>query len=249
MEGPSLLLAAEQLQPFCGKEVLSVSGTEKIDHKLFLHKQVRDIFSWGKHLVLQFDEYALRIHFMLFGTYRTVVGSSMFTGDYKPNGSAKLIFEFDGGRFEMYNCSLKILEGNHVQQYYDFSLDVLSAQWNPLDALRKVEMAPEEEIGDILLDQDIFAGVGNVIRNESMWLTKIHPTKKVSCLSTEQLQQLIHTITDYAKKMHEWRKTDTVHEHDNVYRQMNCPECGADIIRQQTGRAKRWSYFCPVCQT
>jgi endonuclease-8 len=57
MEGPSLLLAAEQLQTFCGKEILSVSGTEKIDHALFLHKPVRDIFSWGKHLVLQFDEY------------------------------------------------------------------------------------------------------------------------------------------------------------------------------------------------
>ena len=249
MEGPSLFLAQEQLQPFCGKEVLRVSGTDKLDHALFLHKNICDIFSWGKHLVFQFDTFGLRVHFMLFGTFRAVVEGKTYTGDYAPTGEPKLVFEFENGRFEMYNCSLKILDGDHVMQYYDFSVDVMSKKWNPLEALRQVEMMCDQEISDVLLNQDIFAGVGNVIRNEALWLNKILPTKKVRQLSTQQLQALIETVGDYAKKFYEWRKTDSVHDHDNVYRKQHCPGCGTEILRQQTGKAKRWSYICPTCQT
>lgn len=248
MEGPSLSLAQEQLQPFCGKAVLKVSGTG-LDHALFLHKHVADIFSWGKHLVFQFDTIGLRVHFMLFGSYRAVVEGKTYTGDYAPTGEPKLMFEFENGQFEMYNCSLKILDGKDVKQYYDFSVDVMSKDWNPAEALRQVEMSSEQEISDVLLDQDIFAGVGNVIRNEALWLNKILPTKKVNKLSTEQLQKLIETVSDYAKKFHEWRKTDSVHEHDHVYRKTNCPTCGTKIERKQTGKAKRWSYICTTCQT
>ena len=69
MEGPSLVLAKEQLRPFKGKTVLAVSGNTKIGKERFVGQKVRDIFSWGKHLVFQFDGVALRFHFMLFGTF------------------------------------------------------------------------------------------------------------------------------------------------------------------------------------
>lgn len=249
MEGPSLFLASEQLQPFCGKEVLKVTGTDPIDHTLFLHKRIVDIFSWGKHLVFQFDNVGLRVHFMLFGTYEAVVEGQTYTGDYKKSGTPKLVFEFENGVFEMYHSSLKIIEGSDVKKYYDFSTDILSRNWDPLEALRKVELAPNEEIGDILLDQDIFSGVGNVIRNESLWIEKILPTRKVNKLSTEQLQHLIKTVATFSKKFLDWRRTDSVHDHDKVYRKVTCSVCGGDITRKRTGKAARWSYFCSTCQT
>jgi endonuclease-8 len=67
MEGPSLYLAARQLKPFRGKTVLSVSGNTKIEKERILQKKVKAIFSWGKQLIIQFDEFALRTHFLLFG--------------------------------------------------------------------------------------------------------------------------------------------------------------------------------------
>ncbi|HSL43890.1 MAG TPA: hypothetical protein VK897_10700, partial [Anaerolineales bacterium] len=73
MEGPSLYLAAKQLKPFRGKTVLSLSGNTKIEKERILKKKVKNIFSWGKHLVIQFDEFALRTHFMLFGTFEATV--------------------------------------------------------------------------------------------------------------------------------------------------------------------------------
>jgi hypothetical protein len=51
MEGPSLYLAANQLKPFKGKTVLSVSGNSKIEKERMLQKKVKNIFAWGKHLI------------------------------------------------------------------------------------------------------------------------------------------------------------------------------------------------------
>ena len=83
MEGPSLYLAEEQLQPFRKQVVTAVSGNTKIEKERLLHKEVKDIFSWGKHLVLQFDTFAVRFHFLLFGTFQATIDGNTITGDYK----------------------------------------------------------------------------------------------------------------------------------------------------------------------
>ena len=58
MEGPSLHLAAEQLQPFAGRRIQSVSGNSKIGIERLSGLKVNEIFAWGKHLVFQFDTFA-----------------------------------------------------------------------------------------------------------------------------------------------------------------------------------------------
>ncbi len=83
MEGPSLYLAQRQLRDFRKQKVLAVSGNTKEDKARLNGLVVRDIFSWGKHLVFQFDDFALRVHFMLFGTFTANVGGHSVTGDYK----------------------------------------------------------------------------------------------------------------------------------------------------------------------
>ena len=59
MEGPSLYLAAEWLSPFVGKVILGVEGNTRIGKEKLKEKKIIDIFSWGKHLVFQFDNFAI----------------------------------------------------------------------------------------------------------------------------------------------------------------------------------------------
>ena len=73
MEGPSLHLAAEQLQPFAGQRIERVSGNSRIGIERLAGQTVKEIFAWGKHLVFQFDMFALRVHFMLWGTFAATV--------------------------------------------------------------------------------------------------------------------------------------------------------------------------------
>src|SRR5262252_1283917 len=97
MEGPSIHLAAEQLQPFVGRRVLEVAGNSTIGIERLRRVPVRQIFAWGKHLVLQFDRFALRIHFMLWGTFAATVRGTSVTGDYRRSGPPRLVLTFANG--------------------------------------------------------------------------------------------------------------------------------------------------------
>src|SRR5215212_8188886 len=155
MEGPSLYLAANQLKPFKGKTVLSVSGNTKIEKARILNKKVKNIFSWGKHLVIQFDEFALRTHFLLFGAFEATVNDSTLTGDYKRSYTPRLQLDFENGTIKLFNCSVKFLETRNAKAGYDFTIDIMSPKWDPDKAVDFISTKPEAEIADILLDQNI----------------------------------------------------------------------------------------------
>ncbi len=53
-------------------------------------------------------------------------------------------------------------------------------------ALGKMALHAEEEIGDVLLEQEIFSGVGNIIKNEVLFLAKINPKKSVRSLTKKR---------------------------------------------------------------
>src|SRR5918996_1438747 len=166
MEGPSLYLAANQLKPFRGKTVLSVSGNSKIEKERMLKKEVKNIFSWGKHLIIQFDAFALRTHFLLFGAFEAEVNHSTLTGDYKRAYTPRLQLDFENGNIKLFSCSVKFLETRNAKASYDFTIDIMSPKWSPDKAFDSISSKPDALIADVLLDQEIFAGVGNIIKNE-----------------------------------------------------------------------------------
>jgi endonuclease-8 len=129
MEGPSIHLAAEQLRPFIGRRVRGVEGNSRIGIERFRGKVVRDVFAWGKHLVFQFDAFALRVHFMLWGTFAATVKGKSVTGDYRRSGAPRLLLTFANGEITIWSASLKFIEDADARETYDFTVDVLSDSW------------------------------------------------------------------------------------------------------------------------
>jgi len=179
VEGPSLHLAAEQLQPFVGRRIARVSGNSKIGIDRLRRQRINDIFAWGKQLVLQCDAFALRVHFMLWGTFAATVDGVSVTGDYRRVSPPRLVLGFPNGELVIWASSLKFIEGGDAKAGYDFRADVLSASWDPAEALRKLRRHPSKQIADVLLDQSIFAGVGNIIKNEVLFRTRTSPFARV----------------------------------------------------------------------
>jgi endonuclease VIII len=249
MEGPSLYLAARQLKPFQRKTVLSVSGNTKIEKERILHRKVKTIFSWGKHLVIQFDEFALRTHFLLFGAFEATVGDSSLTGDYKRAYTPRLQLDFENGNIKLFNCSVKILETGNAKAGYDFTIDIMSSKWDPDQAFDFLSSKPEAEIADLLLDQNIFAGVGNIIKNEVLWRVRIHPATKVKDIPPDHLNELIAETKKFSLLFYKWRKVFSLRKHLDIYQKSICPRCGAHVKREKTGKRNRISHFCPVCQS
>lgn len=248
MEGPSLFLAQEQLVDFKGKKVLVVTGNTKIGKEQFLGKDVIDIFSWGKHLVFQFDTVAFRVHFLLFGTFEATVNGISITGDYKRAREPRLALTFENGEIKLFNCSIKVFDDPELKNTYDFSIDIMSSKWDSIKAVINIQQYPEEEIADVLLDQTLFSGVGNIIKNEVLSLVKINPKTAIKHLSQAKISEVVAQTHEYSHQFYLWRKEFLLLKNLKVHRKKLCPHCGGKIVREKTGERQRWSYYCLVCQ-
>ena len=213
-----------------------------------LDKRVKSIFSWGKHLVIQFDEFALRTHFMLFGAFEATVNDSTLTGDYRRSYTPRLQLDFENGDIKLFNCSVKFLETGNARAGYDFTIDIMSPKWDTDQALGAVRARPGAEIADLLLDQEIFAGVGNIIKNEVLWRVRIHPGARVKDIPPSEIQKLIAETKKFSLLFYKWRKVFLLRKHLDIYQKSICPRCGANVKREKTGKRNRVSHFCPVCQ-
>jgi len=145
-------------------------------------------------------------------------------------------------------------------------IDVLNPEFDATAAARRVQAHGNEEIADVLLHQEVLAGVGNVFKSEVCFVTGIHPFCKVSALTLGQVQASIacaqkllaanvlensgDTIVTYGG-----RKRRTTHESDPgaglwVYGRNGepCRRCGEPISRRIQGPDARVTFWCRHCQ-
>jgi endonuclease-8 len=238
MEGPSLVILKEEASIFKGRKVLSVKGYAELDHDRLLYQKLTDIKTWGKHFLLCFKGFTVRIHFMLFGSYRI--------NDPKEGKNASLSLHFDNGTFDCYISKVKILEGN-LEEIYDWSLDMLSPAWNPTKVKKLLlQYSPDILVGDVLLDASLFSGVGNIIRNEVLYRVKIHPDSRLGAIPSRKLTSMIKETQVYSFNFLEWSKIKQLSKHWEVYTKNICP-LGHPILKKYSGKTKRRSFICEQC--
>ena len=105
-----------------------------------------------------------------------------------------------------------------------------------------------EMIGDVLMDQNLFAGVGNIIRIEALYHAKIHPESLVKQIPEKKLIFLLKMIIDYGEEFLNLLKTDTVKESALVYGKKVCPKDKSELLVEEMGKIKRKTYVCLKCQ-
>jgi endonuclease-8 len=237
-EGPSIVILKELAAPFKGKKVMAVSGNSKVQKEQARGKTIKDFKSWGKHFLICFDDFTIKIHFMLFGSYRINE-----TRDMEP----RLSLKFKHGVMNFYACSVKILEGD-LNAIYDWSADVMSDCWDKKAAKKKLQQAPKMLVCDALLDQDIFAGSGNIIKNEVLFRTKIHPKSKVGALPAKKLSELIDEVRHYSFDFLKWKKAYVLRKHWLAHTKKTCPRCDIPLIKEYMGTHHRRTFFCDNCQ-
>ena len=116
------------------------------------------------------------------------------------------------------------------------------------------------KIKQVLMDQTIIAGIGNIYSDEILWTAKVHPLKKTSRLNNEEIKRIFQAMKKVLKQALGLRGTSISDyrrpsgekgyytEKRKVYRREGdkCPRCGTIIKRiKLTGRS---AHFCPNCQ-
>jgi endonuclease-8 len=230
----------EQTAGFIGKTIVQASGNTKgVDMDALRGQQVLDLRSWGKHFLIQLPHLALRIHLLMFGSYRI---------NERKDATARLSLLFDDGdELNFYTCSVKTLEGD-LDSNYDWRGDVMSDQWSAPAALKKLRAAPDMLVCDALLDQDIFAGVGNIVKNEVLFRIRVHPLSTVGALPAAKLRELVAQARVYSFEFLEWKKAFVLKQHWLAHTKRVCPRCDLPFHKGHLGKTKRRSFFCTNCQ-
>ncbi|HEX8515490.1 MAG TPA: DNA-formamidopyrimidine glycosylase family protein [Bacteroidia bacterium] len=237
-EGPSIVILKEELSGFIGKKVLEVSGNAKIDLLRMKGKKISDIQSWGKHCLISFDGFFIRIHLLMFGSYRI---------NERKDAPPRLQLLFRNGEINFYTCSVRIVEGR-TEDLYDWRTDTMSDKWSPVKAYRAVIEQKNEMICDSLLDQEIFAGVGNIIKNEVLYLAKVHPETRVKNIPEKKLKEIIKITRAYCFDFLFWKKRFELKKNFKMHTKKTCPDCNGSTTLKWTGKRDRRSFFCNKCQ-
>lgn len=237
-EGPSIVILKEEVQQFAGQEIIAASGTSTIDIERLQHKTIREFRTWGKHFLICFDDFTVKIHLLMFGTY--------LINDQKKL-KPRLSLTFKNGELNFYTCTIKILEGD-INKQYDWNRDVMNENWNPKKAKESLEKIPDTMICDAVLDQNIFSGVGNIIKNEVLFRCFIHPESLTGKIPMHDLNQLISECSVYSFEFLYWKKKSELKQHWQAHTKKICPRCNIPFHKKHTGDKKRRSFFCTNCQ-
>lgn len=115
-------------------------------------------------------------------------------------------------------------------------------------------------IKQVLLDQTIIAGLGNIYADEALYYACIHPLRPAQSLSADEVRLLRegvvavltlgieHGGTSFSEYRDLWGEAGDNYNHVRVYQQDGkpCARCGMVIERMVVGQ--RGTHYCPACQ-
>ena len=237
-EGPSIVILKELVQSFKGKKITDVEGNSKLDIQQLKGQTITDFKSWGKHFLICCTKVTVRIHFMLFGSYRI---------NEKKESKPRLSLQFNSGELNFYACSVQFIEED-PDTIYDYTADVMNEAWDEKKAKKKLKLQPDTLVCDALLDQQIFAGVGNIIKNEVLFRIRVHPESQVGALPAKQLKALVAEARIYSFDFLVWKKNYVLKKHWLAHTKKICPRCDIPFIKKHAGKTKRRTFFCTNCQ-
>ncbi|MCF3109389.1 endonuclease [Niabella sp. CC-SYL272] len=230
----------EVLQPFAGARITNARGNAKIDMGVLKGKKLIEIKTFGKQTFLVLDTVSVRIHLLMFGSYSV-------NEQTKPDKSLRLALFFKTGAMYFYTCAIRLVE-NAFLETIDWKADVLGSDWDAGHARKKLKQLPDMMVCDALLEQDVFSGVGNIIKNEVLFRIGVQPESLVGSLPSTKLNAVITEARNYSFEFLEWKRAFVLKQHWLVHTKRICPKCGAQLVKKYTGKTKRRSFYCTTDQ-
>jgi endonuclease-8 len=231
-EGPSILHLKNQLLPFKGKIVQKAGGYGPMPTSWIKGKKLLDIRTWGKYLFFVFTNGTVAVHLGLFGDI-------VINERKKVNRSFYL--QFAAGEVNGYVVKAKKL-AKPLEESYDGRVDILSRSFSKPFVKTLLKKQEGKTIDDVLMDQAIFSGVGNKIRNEALYRAGIHPQSLVGKIPAAKINRLIDEVVIYAKLFYKELEKDGKHTSFSVYQQEFAAD-GSEVTMKVLTKSKRKIYF------
>ena len=232
-----MVFLKELTSQFVNQPVLKAEGSAAgIPFDEVAGRVLTAVETFGKELLFCFPGFALRVHLMLFGKY-------VLNGEL--DRELVLGLAFPGGFLNFYACRCSLLR-EPLAGLYDWRTDVMHPSFDADGAVAKLAARPERLVCEALLDQHVLAGVGNGIKNESLFLSRVHPLSLVGAVPRAVLKRLVLTCVRFSFEYLRWKR-EGAGEPWQVYRQKACPRDHIPLRAEKLGKSGRSCYYCYKC--
>jgi endonuclease-8 len=134
--------------------------------------------------------------------------------------------------------------------------DLLGADWDEAEAVRRIAASPDRGIGEALLDQQNLAGVGNLYKTEVLFLSGLTPWTAVRDVrDLPAMLRRVRRLMMANRGHHPQTTTGNLRRGQDhwVFERTDgaCRRCGGRIRRAMQGEPPndRVCYWCPACQS
>lgn len=228
------------------------------DFKNIKNKTILSITRFGKFIFFHLsNNYCLITHLRMEGKFRYLTSKNIIK-------STTLIFTFSDSTYLSFDDTRKFglmyltkeEDVKNVKMISSLGIEANNVKDTDYEKIINKIITKNKPIKELLLDQSIMCGIGNIYADEILFASKINPKSYADRLTKPKLKEII----DNTKKVFEHSlkykgtypnidgKRGTFEEHLMVHKRQGkkCYNCGSIIIKEKVGG--RGTYYCPKCQ-
>ena len=272
-EGDTIHRTADTLQRAIGGQV--VTRFESVLPKLtrvdadapVRGRTVERVEARGKHLLIWFSgDLVLRTHMRMNGSWHIYRPGERWQ---RPHRDMRIVIETPAMHAIAFTVPVaEFVTARELANHdvvAELGPDPLSDTFNAEQAIQRMQAHGDMEIADVLLDQSVIAGIGNVFKSEVLFGARVNPFAHVSQLTREQLAAIVAVATRFMRAnvpgaVSAFSRTGGMRRTTGradpsarlwVYGRggQPCRRCGTAISRKKQGPFSRSTYWCERCQT
>ncbi len=267
-EGDTLYRTAAGLRPYLvGRQVIGAraQGPGRVPQiQRVVGERIDAVETQGKNLLIRFGGgLEIRTHLRMNGSWHRYRPGERWR---RPPARARLVLEVEGSVAVCFDAPVvELFETRTAHLHPSLSHlgpDLLAPEFEAAEAFRRLRdpARADVDVAVALLDQRALAGIGNVYKNEILWIERVSPFVRLADLDDATIERLIATARRLlianvdARRGPERVTTAGDREAPGaryVYGRAGrpCRGCRTPIaVTRQGTDLPRSTYWCPTCQ-
>ena len=228
------------------------------DQQKIAGRTIERVIAAGKHLIIDFSGgLHLRTHMRMNGSWHIYRAGERWK---RPRSDMRIVINTDA--FVAVGFNIPVAEFHddrslaRQEDLRRIGPDLLGA-FDADEAFRRIRARGTAEIANVLLNQRVIAGIGNVFKSEILFICNVNPFTHVEKLSDAQIVEIIRTSEKLLRHNVETdtpsrRTTGSMNRSQLLWVYGNggkpCRRCGTVIEYRKQGSDARGTYWCPRCQ-
>ena len=262
-EGDTILRAANTMhRALAGRVVTAFESmfplvTRVADQHRLVGRGIESVAARGKHLLMTFSgALVLHTHMRMNGSWHLYRPGERWQ---RPHRDMRLVVTTAEMLAVGFNVPVaELLTPRDLARHDDLRAlgpDLLDPAFDRREAMRRMRARGSDAIGDVLLNQRVAAGIGNVFKSEILFVAGIDPFTPASRLTDNDLGRLLDIARELLAISVRAGQRTTRSSLDPgarlwVYGRGGkpCRRCRTPIQATKTGPDARLTYWCPRCQ-